>query len=85
MNDEQFKRMEELLETIAKVSLAPAIKAELSKPKMDKLYAMTGKSGITEASKKLGFATGKISQIWQRWERLGLLKKEGKFYRKVLE
>jgi len=84
MKDEQFKRMEELLETIAKVSLAPMIKAELSKPKMAELYSMTGKLVITEISKKLGLATGKISQIWQRWEMLGILKKEGKSYRKVL-
>jgi hypothetical protein len=85
MKDKQFKRIEDLLETLVKINLAPVIKSELSDSKMKRLYEMTGKYRVTEISKKLGFATGKISLTWQRWERQGLLKKEGKSYRKVLE
>lgn len=25
-----------------------------------------------------------ISTIWQKWEQLGLIKKEGKFYKKII-
>jgi len=85
MKDKQFKRIEDLLETLVKINLAPVIKSELSNSKMKRLYEMTGKYGVTEISKNLGFATGKISLIWQKWERHGLLIKEGKSYRKVLK
>lgn len=85
MNDIQFKRIEELLEILVKINLAPVIKDELSNAKMKELYEMTGKYGVTEISRKLGFATGKISLVWQKWERHGLLIKEGKSYRKVLK
>lgn len=84
MKDEQFKKIEELLETLVKINLAPVIKNELFNSKMNKLYEMTGSYSVSEISKKLNFSTGKISLVWQRWERQGLLKKEGKFYKKIL-
>lgn len=84
MNEDGSKRIEELLETLVKIGLSPVLNKELKDAKMRKLYELTGKEGVTEISKRIGFAAGKISQIWQRWEREGLIRKEGKFYKRIL-
>lgn len=83
MNEEQFKRIEELLETLVKINLKNIVASELEDPKLKKLYDLTGQHKVNDISKKLGFSTGKISQIWQKWESMGLLKKQGKLYRKI--
>ncbi len=83
MNEEQFKRIEELLKTLVKINLKGIVESELEDPKMKKLYDLTGQHKVNEISKRVGFSTGKISQIWQKWESMGLLKKQGKLYRKI--
>jgi len=85
MNDEQFKRIEELLLILIKINAAPVIKTELCTPEMQELYEMTGQRTIKIISKKLGISTGKILAIWKRWTELGLLIKEGKSYKKIWE
>jgi len=84
MSDISTKRIEELLETLVKIHLSPIIDKELADLKMKQLYEMTGRENISVISKRLGFSTGKISQIWQRWEQKGLLNKQGKFYKKAI-
>lgn len=83
MDDEQFRRIEELLLILIRANIAPIVNAELCTQKMQKLYEMTGQRSIKEVGKKLGISTGKISAIWKRWARLGLLRKEGKSYKRI--
>lgn len=85
MNNKHLQKIEELLEILVKLNIGPIMQKELSKPKMKQLYGMTGELGVKEISKRLGFSTGKISLIWQEWERIGLLRKDGKSYKKVVD
>lgn len=87
MSDEAvavLERIETWLALLARVQLRPVLEAELAPPGMARLYELTGTLSVTELGKKLGRATGSISNTWRRWEQLGLLVKEGRRYRKVL-
>lgn len=78
-------RTNELLTVLAKAAVKPALETELSTPQRRKLYDLTGGDfSIDQISKKLRMSTGAISTLWQRWESVGLLIKDGKRYRKVL-
>lgn len=80
----RLRRIEDLLTALVKSKLTSVIEQELSDPKMKKLYELTGECTVRELKKKTGFAIGTISRIWQRWENLGLIVKDGKRYRKVV-
>lgn len=77
-------RIENLLEVQVKLLLRPMLDEELKHPNHHKLYEMTGDRGIAEIAKKIGFSTGKISGIWQKWEQMGLVRKVGKGYIKTV-
>lgn len=79
----QFERQNELLSAILKAQLATVIDKELSDKKLEKLYQLTGKFKIKEIAKKLSMGDKTITSIWQRWEMLGLIIKDGNVYRKV--
>jgi hypothetical protein len=76
--------IEELLTVLVKRYLSEIIEKELSNSDMKELYTITGNCSARQAAKKLDCSLGKISNIWQKWESLGLLVKDGKTYRKVL-
>jgi DNA-binding MarR family transcriptional regulator len=78
-----LRRMEQWLAMLAKAQLAPIMKAELSDPRMAELYKLTGTYGQREIKKKMNMSANTISEAWKRWERQGLIIKEGKEYRKV--
>jgi DNA-binding IclR family transcriptional regulator len=59
------------------------VKSSLKEPAHELLFELTGKLPVTELSKKTGFSAGKISNIWQSWERAGMLVKDGKQYRRL--
>ena len=77
-------RIEDKLGTLVKVSLRPIFESELSDPKMAKLYDLTGRKSASELTKTLSCSASTVSSTWQRWERMGLIVKEGNQYRKVL-
>lgn len=79
-----LKRIEELLSVIAKVQLSGIIRDHLADANMRLLYDLTGEVPVEQLTKRTGFSAGKISGIWKNWETLGLLKKDGKRYRKVI-
>jgi hypothetical protein len=79
-----LKRIEELLTVLVKSELSGIIEKELSDSDMKKLYTITGNCTARQATKELDWSLGKISSIWQKWESLGLLVKDGQTYRKVL-
>lgn len=89
MNEELValaRRQNELLTVIAKAAVADKLASELAAPKARKLYELTGGAlPVKEISKKVGLGAGSISRLWQRWEQLGLLIKDGKRYRKAVD
>ncbi len=80
----RLRHIEDLLAALVKAHLSNVITKELNDPKMKKLYSLTGDYTIRELERKIGLPRSSISKVWQRWESLGLLIKEGKTYRKVL-
>lgn len=79
-----LKRIEALLTALTKVVIGGRLVEILKDKSYQTLYEGTGEIGIIELSKKTKFATGKISGIWKEWERMGIVVKEGKSYRKVV-
>jgi len=45
---------------------------------------LTGKMTVRQLAKKTGLSPMTISRLWQKWEEIGLLAKDGKQYRRVL-
>jgi len=78
-----LRRIDHWLERLAKSQLEPVLSAELSDPRMAALYKLTGTHGQREIKKKLKMSANTISDAWNRWERQGLIIKEGRDYRKV--
>ena len=79
-----LERIEELLKLIAKTLLSDRIDAILGNKSHRILYEETGVTPVKQLAKKTGLSTGAISLLWQKWEKLGLLIKDGKHYSKVL-
>jgi Fic family protein len=79
-----LKRIEALLEVIAKQQLRQVIAENLTTPQMRTLYDLTGTESVQSLVKKTGLSAGTISRTWQKWEEGGLLKKDGKRYRKAV-
>lgn len=79
-----LRRIEEWLAILAKAQLAPIAKAELSDPKMAQLYKLTGSASQAEIQTKLKMSPNTVSDMWKRWEQIGLLVRDGKRYRRVL-
>lgn len=80
-----LQRTNDLLLILVKTQLRTLIEAELSDSKKRELYSLTGTSiPIKKISQKVGMATGTISATWQHWEEVGLLIRDGRSYRKVL-
>jgi hypothetical protein len=78
-----LKRIELLLETMAKTVVAEKLAKILKEKKHAFLYENTGHLPRPELEKKTGFSAGKISGLWSQWEQEGLLVKDGKSYRPV--
>jgi len=79
-----LQRIEGWLAILAKAQLAPIANAELADPKMAQLYKLTGVATQREIKKKLNVSADTISDAWNRWERMGLVVRDGQQYRKVL-
>jgi hypothetical protein len=79
-----LNRIEVWLTILAKAQLSPIANAEFAKPKMAELYNLTGTATQRQIKKALGISADTISDAWNRWERIGLVVRDGQQYRKVL-
>ncbi|HEY2934408.1 MAG TPA: helix-turn-helix domain-containing protein [Acidobacteriota bacterium] len=79
-----LRRIEELLALIARTVLSDRLDEILSDRNHRLLLEETGKLPVSQLAKKTGLSTGTISRLWQKWEQIGLLVKDGKQYRRVL-
>jgi predicted transcriptional regulator len=80
---ETLRSIECLLKILVRTQLGPILEKELSDETKKKVYLATGIDKVSELSKKLNRSTGWISGVWKNWERMGLIVKEGKTYRKI--
>jgi hypothetical protein len=78
-----LKRIELLLESMAKAAVAEKLAKVLENEKHKILYENDGHLSVKELAKRTDFSVGKISGLWSQWEKEGLLVKDGKSYRRV--
>lgn len=79
----RLEAIEELVRVIAKVSVAPILREELKDERMARLYGLTGQVTADVARRKLSCGKATVVNAWQRWESMGLIKKNGKRYERI--
>jgi hypothetical protein len=80
-----LRRIEGLLRSLVRISLAETMDRFLTDDKLRELYLDTGRLPRGELEKRTGFSAGKISGLWAQWESAGLLVRTGKSYGKPFE
>lgn len=77
------------IEQLVRAMLRAMLSEKLDKIRADKvlrlIYDLTGRSDVKTIARRAGVSTGKVSGIWQTWEDTGLVVKEGKSYRRLLD
>jgi predicted transcriptional regulator len=79
-----LKRIEDLLTVLARAALADRIDEIMNDKSHRVVLELTGKMTVRQLAKKTGLSPMTISRLWQKWEEIGLLAKDGKQYRRVL-
>ena len=79
-----LKRIEDLLTVLARAALADRIDEIMNDKSHRVVLELTGKMTVRQLAKKTGLSRMTISRLWQKWEEIGLLAKDGKQYRRVL-
>ena len=82
MTVEDIKKIREMMEFLVRQKVSEKLNKLNSDEK--KIYNLTGEKGQVDMVKLTGFSAGKISKLWQKLEREGLLIKEGSKYKKVV-
>lgn len=82
---EALLRIEKLLRSLIRISLAQPMKDLLATDELRELYLNTGKLKRQDLEKRTGFSAGKISGLWTQWEQAGLLIRDGKSFKKPFE
>lgn len=78
-----LQRLERLLAILVRAQLGPVLERELTDKRMVDLWRLTGNATQRDVKRRLNMSANTISATWQRWERLGLLVKDGKEYRRA--
>ena len=77
------------IEQLDRAMLRAMLSDKLNKIRADKvlrrIYDLTGRSDVKTIARRAGVSTGKVSGIWQTWEDTGLVAKDGKSYRRLLD
>jgi len=79
-----LRRIEDLLTVLARAALADRIDEIMSDKTYRLILEQTGRLTVTQLAERTGVSAMTISRLWQKWEQIGLLVKDGKRYRKVL-
>jgi len=82
---ELLRKINDKLEFLARSKASQIMGAEFDGAKERQVYELTGKVPRAEISKKAKASATTISSLQQRLASKGLLKKEGKSYRKVFD
>jgi hypothetical protein len=77
-------RIEALLAALVRANFKETLAAISADRKLSRLFELTGRATVREASRKTGLGLGTISRAWQEWERLGLIIKDGTKYKKLV-
>ena len=89
MNDKKSLRhienIDNYLAILVKIYVAQVIDQTITDEDEKKLYELTGVKSRNDICKKLHMSPNTVSDLWSSWYRLGLLKKVGNSYKKILE
>lgn len=78
-------RIEQLLGGLLRATVRQELATIQKDKKLSKLFDLTGGTGsIAKISGQVGLSTGTISGVWQRWEKAGLLARDGRSYKKLV-
>lgn len=80
----QLTNIEQLLKALIKATLRGVLDKEFSDTKKAQVFELTGDKSRDEISAITQLSTGTISGLWQKWELMGLLEKDGKVYKRVI-
>jgi hypothetical protein len=80
-----FSNIERYLKLIAKSIIDEKIEKMGLDSNEKKVYEMTGIAKREAIIKETGLSGGTISNLWNRWELKGIIYKDGKIYKKVIE
>lgn len=79
-----LQSIEEQLRLLVRLQLAPMYESLVASSGLQPLYMATGEKSISTLAKEFGMSTGKISMLWQKWEKAGLLVKRGQHYEQTM-
>ena len=79
-----LQRIEVLMTVIAKTLLSDKLAEIMKDPKHRMIYEGAGRIPSKQLAKKARVSFTTVSGLWQKWERQGLMIKDGKSYRPVL-
>ncbi len=79
-----LKNIEHYLKILVMKYFEPILQEELDTPEKKAVYKYTGEKTSREIAKISPLSQPTISRLWVRWEKRGLLKKEGQKFKKVL-
>ena len=77
-------RIEGLLSALVKLQMAPVLEHELADGFARRLWDLTGSGTIREIQKRLRCSPNRISDKWARWERSGLIRRNGNGYQRIM-
>lgn len=78
-----LEEIREMLSVLVKLQLGSRLQDELVDSTFAVIYDLTGQKTVKEISQLTGVSTGQISALWQKWEAMGLLVKDGARYKKI--
>ena len=81
---ETLRRVEDLLKILARHALAGHLDEIMSDKNHRLLFEQAGKLTAKQLGDKIKTSPMTVSRLWQKWEQLGLLAKDGQKYRRVL-
>lgn len=79
-----LRHIEELLTLIARATLADRLDEILADKTHRLILEQTGDHPVRQLARRTGLSRATISRLWQKWEQMGLVVKDGKQYRRVL-
>jgi uncharacterized membrane protein len=84
-NNYSFENIEKYLKIIAKSIIDEKIEKMDLDSNEKKVFEMTGVAKREDIIKETGLSGGTISNLWSKWEAKGIVYKDGKSYKKVIE
>ena len=89
MNDKELlghlENIETSLAILVKLNVSRIIEQTITTEDEKKLYELTGEKGRDDICRMLHLSPNRVSDLWNSWYNLGILRKEGLSYKKTIE